>query len=122
MLIVRQEQFDALAADAQRRFHEELRKFLIAGYPAAVAGIPDDELRARIAAAAARAADHRLTFQSSLAVFVAATFTVGERFDRYPPIAAILGKPLSEEHRMGRLQRLPEGVWREARAYCEALP
>ncbi|HEV7920589.1 MAG TPA: hypothetical protein VGR02_07350 [Thermoanaerobaculia bacterium] len=120
MVILRQEQFDALAADAQRRFEDELRRFLLSGYPRAVAGIAEGELRTRIASAVARAAaSHGLTFQSSIAVFVAATFTAGERFDEYPPIAAILARPSSEERRMKRLQDLPEGVWTAARAFCD---
>ncbi|WP_437894475.1 hypothetical protein [Sorangium sp. So ce124] len=116
MLKIRDEQRRALAEAQEARFVEALGAHLREHHPDAVGGVPAPVMRRRIERGVARARSHGLTWESSIATFVALMFKIAPNFDEYPPIRAVLaarGRPPDE--RVGQLfERIRGEDWQRA--------
>src|SRR3712207_5320919 len=75
---IRREQMEVLEAAASEAFLMRLIRFLRRRYAAAVNHLDDHSLEAGVRVAVARARGYGLKWESSLAIFVTATFVVGD--------------------------------------------
>ncbi|HEV2705334.1 MAG TPA: hypothetical protein VGV59_05390 [Pyrinomonadaceae bacterium] len=108
---------EVLEAAASEAFLMRLIRFLRRRYAAAVNHLDDHSLEAGVRVAVARARGYGLKWESSLAIFVTATFVVGDDFDQYPPIRQILtDHSIPPDTRVYLLrERITEGEWGQAR-------
>ncbi|HZS41424.1 MAG TPA: hypothetical protein VFF06_31560 [Polyangia bacterium] len=117
MLIIRREQMAIFERAAEEDFERRLMIAMRAHHPLAVRDRSDEELRAEVRVAIARARGHGFRHESTIADFVSLYFSVGARFDEYPPVRAILRDevvPLEKRVRWLML-RLSKEEWSEAR-------
>ena len=123
MLRLREDQVALLARDVLAR---QVRAHLERQHAAAIRGLPDHVLEARIALGIRRAGQAGLAWVSAIAGFVALMFTVSPEFDRHPAVRAVLaatGGTLTADERFFALPRkVPPGVWDELHASGDTWP
>ncbi|QRK12983.1 hypothetical protein JQX13_24885 [Archangium violaceum] len=120
MLKIDSTQIRAFQAAADHGFQENLLSLLRARHEHTLGGLPDDTLRMMIDKGIIRARSMGLTWQSSIAAFVALMFEIAPNFDEHPVIHRFLSMPdIPPDERIGLLaDRIPDAVWTEAgRAY-----
>jgi hypothetical protein len=118
MLTIRDAQMRAMQRAADEGFIERLIEYLHDEEASAVAGLGETELRDRTRLGLAEARRHGITWESSLAAFVALMFHAGPRFHRHARVQAILQDTrYVPDERMRRLWLLPdmEPIWQETR-------
>lgn len=84
MLIIRKEQFEALAAAHRDHFVEEMCRHLRDHLPGQVAGVEDAVLRHRVSQAVGRAAGYGLTSRRDCCRYLNVAALYGWEFDRAP--------------------------------------
>jgi hypothetical protein len=92
MLQIRQEQYDALAEYARRRYIVQTSALLRRIFPKECAELGDDGVAGRIRTGMTRAKRHRITDNSDVTRYIQLMFTWGDDFDTSPktPWAASL--------------------------------
>jgi hypothetical protein len=115
MLIVRADQlavFERLQLD---RFVDQTAAHLRQEHQDAVAALPPDRLRDRVALAVARGMAYGMRTEAALQQFVAVMFEFGADFDDHPTVRAILHDPSTPPDYLieALWQNLPQRVWEE---------
>jgi len=111
-------EFDRAAeAEFRRRVVAHLRKH----HAEAIEEFGDEELDLLVQAGIAKARSYGLTWQLTIAGFVALMIEVGPNFDRFTPIQKLLADDrLPPDERFDRiLKSLPAEVWERAAEFCE---
>jgi len=117
VIVIRAEQMSAFAAAHAAAFGRRVAESLCRhGCPAAVE-LGDDALRARVEIGLRRARAYGITWERSLAAFVAWMFWIGPDFDRHPVVRRILtAEEIAPDERVELLVGLvPATVWESAR-------
>lgn len=91
MLKVRQTQMDVLQQQlAEKDLVRRTIEFLRIEYPEDIKRHPEGQWRNRVVNGISRARSYGITYESSIAAFVALMFQYAPNFDEYAPIHAIL--------------------------------
>jgi hypothetical protein len=95
---------DAFQDLAEEEYVEKLAAYFRRTQPAAGPPLSDSTLHTMIRTGIQRAQSHGLTWQSSIAAFIATMFELGPTFDRYPKFRQILDDPgIPPNQRMDRI-------------------
>jgi hypothetical protein len=101
---VREQQINALASDFRRRFHQRLITPLRENLPSQTAGLDDQEMLRRIAAADAKAGRYGIVGERGIAQFAALSLLAGPDFDQRPKTQRLLKDARVEpQHKMDTL-------------------
>jgi hypothetical protein len=104
MLVLRQEQIEALELAAAEPFIAQLGGFVREQRADAVAALTAEVLRARVVWGVTIARRYSFDSEAAIALFVLALFTLGPAFHRHPAIRAILDeRDTPDEMRMDRV-------------------
>lgn len=116
MLTIRSSQMRKFQEEAEVQFQERLVAHVRIQHPEETAPLTGGELSQRVRDRIERARRYGLTWESTIASFVALTFAIGPRFDEHPAIrAALLDSSLSPNARIDALmRRTPPEVWQIA--------
>jgi hypothetical protein len=106
---------DQMALAGEGPFVDRTVRHMRVFHDAAVADLPDDELRRRVVHGLERARRHGLTWEYSLTVFVAHMLELSPTFDEHPAVARVLADTsLPPDERMDELlARLTDEQWDE---------
>jgi len=110
MFTIRQRHLEAFAHDQRTRFEERLLVHVREAFPGEIRGLPESELRARLARTVTRALSYGIEVEMEGVCFADLTFLFGEHFDTEPKYgwaSEILLDPLLEGHQ--RIARLGDG-------------
>lgn len=124
MLTIRDPQKRAFEVTAREGFLSRLERSLLTAVPALVERVGSEELRRRIGSAVDRAETSGLRWESSVAVFVRLSISIGPRFVDFPAVQAILSSDAgTPDERMLRVatEVSPE-AWAEAAHDAQVLP
>ena len=117
MLVIRQEQIDALIKGTDEEFVEFLVGHVKEDFPEKTSEYKDEQLRAMVKGGIKRAESHDLTRAEDITAFISVMFEVAPNFDEQTQIKAVLDdKVYSPEERIERLWSpvVPEEAWEEA--------
>ncbi|MGA3402729.1 MAG: hypothetical protein ABSC95_26265 [Acetobacteraceae bacterium] len=115
MLVIRDDQMAVFARLFRDRFINETAELLRAERAEAVAGLPADRLRDRVAHAFDRAEAYGMRDDDALQHFTMLMFEFGPDFDDHPRVRAILEDPSipADDRLDDLLEHLPHRVWEE---------
>jgi sugar-specific transcriptional regulator TrmB len=124
MLTIRDVQMRGLDVTMRESFLRGLQDSLVLTLPVLTESLGSDELQQRIATAFDRAAERGIRQQSSAAVFVRLSLSIGPRFDELPAVLAILsGDDGTADERMLRLATdVPPEAWAAAAHDAHVFP
>jgi hypothetical protein len=117
MLVIRQQQMEALIKGSDEEFLEFLVEHVREEFPEKVAERDEETLRRMVNGGIARAESHGFTLAEDVTAFISVMFEIAPNFDEQPQIKAVLD---DEQFEPGdRLERLssplvPEEAWEEA--------
>lgn len=116
VLTIRDAQMDALRAAVREDFVHTVVADLRRSHRAALEGLDEPTIRARVAEGVDRAARYRIRDRSNVHAFVVMMFDVSPHFDAHPAIRRVLQDPtIADERRMYFLfARVTPAEWNEA--------
>jgi hypothetical protein len=116
MFQIRTAQLSAFQDEFERAFPARVVEHLRKHHAQAIAGLGGEPLRALVSERIRRARSYGLTWESTIAAFVAMTFAIAPEFDRHPSIRRILhDEKIPPNSRLeGLLEQLTESEWAEA--------
>ena len=115
MLLIREEQMEALRRAPLRRFVHEVIVYLRTVHPSLVAGRSEDNLLIRVEAKVQRGRDQGITRKESLKRYVVLSLRYGMYFDEHPLIRRVIEDArIPPNERFDALALLvPAFVWEE---------
>ena len=119
MLIVRQEQFEAIIKGTEEDFVNYLFDFVQSNHTEAAAKRDDKILREMIRGGIKRAASHQITKVEDTQNFIAKMFEIAPNFDEQAEIKAVLDEQnISPDKRIEKLQSpvISDDVWEKAKS------
>ena len=117
MLVIRQEQFDALIKGTDEEWVEFLVGHVKEEFPEKTAERDDETLREMVKGGIRRAESHGFKIAEDQSAFVSIMFEIAPNFDEQPQIKAVLNDDqFAPEDRIERLWSplVPEEAWEEA--------
>jgi hypothetical protein len=118
MLVIRQEQIDALIKGTDEEFVEFLVAHVKEDFPEKSSEYDDERLRVMVRGGIKRAESHDLTTAEDITAFVSIMFEVAPNFNEQPEIKTVLDdKKFPPEDRIERLWSplVSEEAWEEAK-------
>lgn len=106
MFVLRQQHFDAFAADAKTRFMDDMVAHLKERFPDECEKMGEPALRARITDGTARAAKYGIVAERDVATFVRFTFGIRPDFDTSPETK--WAQPILQRKNIAAANRLEE--------------
>ena len=121
MLVIRQEQFEAIIKGTEEDFVNYLIGYVQSNHSEAIKGRDDKTLREMIRGGIKRAESHQITKVADTQKFVGKMFEVAPNFDEQPEIKAVLDdQTIAPDKRIEKLQSpfITDEVWAEAKNNC----
>jgi hypothetical protein len=117
MLVIRQQQIDALIKGTDEEWVEFLVGHVKEEFPEKTAEYDDETLRVMVKQGIRRAESHELTTAEDQTAFISIMFEIAPNFDDQPQIKAVLDdENFAPEDRLERLWTplVPDEAWEEA--------